>query len=360
MNLRVPGPTPLPPYALEAMGRQMINHRGPEFEALYGQIVAWLRQFFETEQDLFVLTASGTGGMEAALVNTLSPGDRVLAVNLGVFGRRFGTIAERYGIDVTWMNVTMGHAADPQELAEVLASEGPFAAVLITHNETSTGVTNPMEALSQVVRYAGDPAPLLLVDSISGLGAIRLPQDALGIDVVVAGSQKAWMAPPGLAFISMGERAWQAYERATCPRFYFDLGDARRYAARNQTPATPNVPALYALHASLERMAQEGVQAVHDRHQQIGDHCRRLAVEAGLNLYAAEGVRSNTVTALTLPEGLDTRQMLSELRTRYGIVCASGRDPSVDMIRIGHMGYVSEQDLDEVFAAMRTLLAEMM
>ncbi len=359
MNLRVPGPTPLPPHVLAAMGRQMIDHRGPEFEAMFGQVVAWLKLFFETEQDLFVLTSSGTGGMEAALVNTLSPGDRVLAVNLGVFGKRFGTIAERYGMDVTWLNVTMGQAADPAALQALLAEKGPFDAVLITQNETSTGVTNPMEALCRVVREA-DPKPLLIVDAISGLGAIRMPQDALGIDVVVAGSQKAWMAPPGLAFISFNGRAWQAYEKARCPRFYFDLGSARRYGQRNQTPSTPNVPALYALHASLELMAQEGVQAVHDRHQRIGEYCRDLAVEAGLNLYAAEGVRSNTVTALTLPEGLDTKWMLDELRTRYGIVCASGRDPSVDMIRVGHMGYVSEQDLDEVFAAMRTLMAEMM
>lgn len=359
MNLRVPGPTPLPPHVLAAMSRQMIDHRGPEFEALYGQAVAWLKLFFETEQDLFVLTCSGTGGMEAALANTLSPGDRVLAVNIGVFGKRFGTIAERYGMDVTWMNVTMGHAADPAELARMLAEHGPFAAVLITHNETSTGVTNPLEALCRVVREA-DPAPLLIVDSISGVGAIRLRQDELGIDVAVAGSQKAWMAPPGLAFISFNQRAWQAYETARCPRFYFDLGSARRYAQRNQTPSTPNITALYALHAALERLSQEGVQAVHERHQRIGDYCRRLAVEAGLNLYAAEGVRSNTVTALTLPEGLDTNWLRNELRTRYGIVCASGRDPSVEMIRVGHMGYVSEQDLDEVFDAMRTLLAEMM
>ncbi len=359
MNLRVPGPTPLPPHVLAAMGRQMIDHRGPEFEAIHAQVVAWLKLFFETEQDLFLLTCSGTGGMEAALVNTLSPSDRVLAVNLGVFGRRFGTIAERYDMDVTWMNVTMGQAADPEALEQILAQQGPFDAVLITQNETSTGVTNPMEALCQVVR-AADPTPLLIVDAISGLGAIRLPQDAWGIDVVVAGSQKAWMAPPGMAFISFSQRAWAAYEKARCPRFYLDLGEARRYALRNQTPSTPNIPALYALHTSLEGMAQEGVQAVHERHQRIGDYCRRLAVEAGLNLYAAEGVRSNTVTALTLPDGLDTKWMLRELRTRYNIVCASGRDPSVEMIRVGHMGYVTEQDLDEVFAAMRALMAEMM
>jgi len=360
VNLRIPGPTPLPDRVLQAMSRQMIDHRGPEFASLLRDVTAWLKVFFETESDLYVLTSSGTGGMEAAIVNTLSPGDRVLAVNLGVFGKRFGSIAEAYGADVTWMNVKMGQAADPAELATRIRESGPFKAVLITQNETSTGVTNPMRELCAAVHQAADPAPLLIVDAISGLGAIRLPQDAWGVDVMVAGSQKAWMAPPGLAFISFNERAWKAYESARCPRFYFDLGEARRYGVRNQTPSTPNLPALYALQASLAQMVEEGPEAIQERHREIGEYCRAGVEAVGAHLYAAEGVRSNTVTALTLPEGVDTGRVLEQLRTRYGIVCATGRDPSVEMIRIGHMGYVSKQDLDEVFDAMRHILEEMM
>jgi aspartate aminotransferase-like enzyme len=359
MNLRIPGPTPLPPAVLEAMSRQMIDHRGPEFEAIFGDVVDGLKLFFETRSDLYILTSSGTGGMEAAIVNTLSPGDRVLVVNLGVFGKRFGTIAARYGVDVTWMNVTMGQAADPDVLAEQVRTAGPFKAVLVTQNETSTGVTNPMRELCGALHSVA-PDALIVVDAISGLGAIRLPQDEWGIDVVIAGSQKAWMAPPGLAFISFNERAWAAYETAACPRYYFDLGEARRYGVRNQTPSTPNLPAIYALQVSLDAMAREGVEAIQARHQQIGDYCRQGVVEIGAHLYAAEGFRSNTVTALTMPEGIDTGRVLSELRIRDGIVCATGRDPSVEMIRIGHMGYVSEQDLDEVFAAMRHVMEEMM
>jgi aspartate aminotransferase-like enzyme len=217
-----------------------------------------------------------------------------------------------------------------------------------------------MRELSAIVRASADPSPLLIVDAISGLGAIRLPQDELGIDVVIAGSQKAWMAPPGLAFISFNARAWQAYETARCPRYYFDLGEARRYGVRNQTPSTPNLPALYALHVSLAGMVQEGPESIQQRHQQIADYCRRGVEAVGARLYAAEGCRSNTVTALTMPEGVDTGRVLEELRTRYGIVCATGRDPSVEMVRIGHMGYVSEQDLDEVFDGMRHILEEMM
>jgi len=359
VNLRIPGPTPLPDDVLQAMSRQMIDHRGPEFEALHRDVIAWLKVFFETQSDLYILTSSGTGAMEAAIVNTCSPGDRVLAVSVGVFGKRFGTIASRHGVDVTWMNVTMGQAADPQELAERLRADGPFKAVLITQNETSTGVTNPMAELCAVVR-AVDPAPLLIVDAISGLGAIRLPQDEWGVDVVVAGSQKAWMAPPGVAFISFSTRAWQAYETARCHRYYFDLGEARRYGARNQTPSTPNIPALYALHVSLAAMVEEGPEAVQARHQAIADYCRKGVEAIGAHLYAAEGCRSNTVTALTLPEGIDTGRVLERLRTDYGIVCATGRDPSVEMIRIGHMGYVTESDLAAVFGAMRHIMEEMM
>jgi aspartate aminotransferase-like enzyme len=360
VNLRIPGPTPLPAAVLQAMSRQMIDHRGPEFEDMFREVTAGLKVFFETTGDLFIITASGTGAMEAAIVNTLSPGDRILAVNMGVFGKRFGSIASAFAANVTWLNVKMGQAADPAELAARIREDGPFKAVLITQNETSTGVTNPMRELCAAVREATDPAPLIIVDAISGLGAIRLPQDEWGIDVVVAGSQKAWMAPPGLAFISFGPRAWQAYENARCPRFYFDLGDARRYGVRNQTPSTPNLPALYALQVSLAGMVQEGPEAIQQRHQVIGDYCRRGVEAVGAHLYAAEGHRSNTVTALTLPDGVDTGKVLELLRTRYGIVCATGRDPSVEMVRIGHMGYVCEQDLDEVFDAMGHILEEMM
>jgi len=359
MNLRIPGPTPLPPDVMAAVGQQMINHRGPEFEKMFAEVTDWLKVFFETQQDVLLLTSSGTGGMEAAIVNTLSPGDRVLAVTIGAFGDRFAEIAQAHGADVTRLQVPMGKAADPDEVARVVREQGSFAAVLLTQNETSTGVTNDVQALSASIRAAaGDPAPLLLVDAISGLGAIRLQADAWNCDVVITGSQKAWMAPPGLAMLSVSARAWRAYERARMPRYYFDLGDARRYAQRNQTPATPAVPVLYGLHASLARMVPQGPQASYARHQAIGDYCRRGVVEAGCALFAEEGHRSNTVTAATLPGNLRAAKVLEALRTRYGVILGSTKAPGVEMIRIGHMGYVSEADLDEVFAALRAVIAE--
>lgn len=356
MNLRIPGPTPLPPEVIEAVGQQMINHRGPEFEAMLREVTGHLKTFFETEHDVLLLTSSGTGGMEAAIVNTLSPGDKVLAVSIGSFGDRFAEIAAAYGAEVTPLRFKLGHPADPQRVAETLREKGPFAAVLLTQNETSSGVTNPMELLCAAIREVS-PETLILVDGISGLGAIRLRTDAWGCDVVVSASQKAWMAPPGLAMISFGPRAWAAYAKARMPRYYFDLGLALKYAQRGQTPTTPALPALYGLQVSLRQMAAEGLETIVARHQRIGDYCRqKVRAFLGLNLFAQEGYYSNTVTAVTLPKGMDANYVMETLRTRYGIIVGAGKDPEVDMLRIGHMGYVSEADLDAVFNALGEIL----
>jgi len=361
VNLRIPGPTPLPPDVLAAVGQQMINHRGPEFEALFGEVSQWLKVFYETENDVYVLTASGTGGMEAAIVNTLSPGDRVLAMTIGAFGDRWAEIAEAHMAQVTRLAFPLGQAADPARVAAAVADAAsggaPYSAVLLTQNETSSGVTNDVEALCAAIRGAADPSPLILVDGISGLAAIRLRSDAWGCDVVVGGSQKAWMAPPGLAMVSFGARAWQAYERARMPRYYLDLGEARKYARKNQTPATPNVAALYGLHASLQHMMGEGLEAIIARHQRIGDYCRAGIRELGLGLFADPAHFSNTVTAVSLPGGMSAAKLLEQLRTRYGIICASSKAPGLDVIRIGHMGYVSEADLDGVLSALREIVA---
>ncbi len=355
MNLRIPGPTPLPPDVLAALGQQMINHRGPEFEAMFRDVTAWLKVFFETEADLFLLTCSGTGGLEAAVVNTLSPGDRVLAVTIGTFGDRFAEIAEAYGAAVTRLAFPLGQAADPMAVADKISQEGPFAAVLMTHNETSSGVTNDVEALCQAIYASANPAPLVLVDGISSLGAIRLRTDAWGCDVVVAGSQKAWMAPPGMAMLSFGARAWEAYRRAKMPRFYLDLGQAKKYAERNQTPATPALPALYGLHVSLRKMMDEGLEAIVARHQRIGEYCRAGILKLGLGLFADPKHYSNTVTAVTLKGGLKAAKLEADLRER-GVIVGSSKAAGVEMIRIGHMGYVSEADLDGLFAALRELI----
>ncbi len=212
MNLRTPGPTPCPPAVLEAMGSQMIDHRGPEAAALIKRLTGGLKRAFQTESDVVILTASGTGGLEAAVVNTLSSGDKVLGVSIGVFGDRFASIAQTYGAKVTKLAFEPGQAADPEAIARALAAD-EFRAVLVTHNETSTSVTNPLADIARVVRAAagaGGEAPLLLVDAISSMGSVPVATDDWGLDVVVSGSQKGWMVPPGLAFMSLSPRAWQA------------------------------------------------------------------------------------------------------------------------------------------------------
>jgi aspartate aminotransferase-like enzyme len=241
IRLHVPGPTPLPDAVREAGARQRVNHSGPEFEALFKRVTAGLQRAFRTEHDVLLLTCSGTGGLEAAIVNHLSPGDPVLAVSIGSFSDRFAKIATTYGADVTKLAVEWGHAAMPADVAaairEMAAAGRPPKAVLLTHNETSTGVTNRIRDLAAAVRETA-PEALLLVDAISGLGAMPFETDAWGLDVVVTGSQKSWMVPPGLSMVAVGPRAWQAAEHATMPRFYLDLAAHRKSAATGDHEAT--------------------------------------------------------------------------------------------------------------------------
>jgi aspartate aminotransferase-like enzyme len=229
-NLRIPGPTALPPSVRQAGARQMINHRGPEFAAMLGRILEGMKPFFGTTNDVTMLTTAGSGGLEAAIVNTLSPGDRVLGISIGSFGDRFAKIAGIYGADVTKLDAEWGYAAAADEVRERLRSIGAVKAVLLTHNETSTGVMNPVAELAAAIREEA-PDALILVDSVSGLGAVPFEMDAWGVDVVVTGSQKAWMAAPGLAMLALSDRAWAAAETARMPRFYLDLRTHRESAA---------------------------------------------------------------------------------------------------------------------------------
>ena len=225
-QLRIPGPTPCPPEVLQAMAWPMVNHRGPEFQQMLNDVTEKLKQVFQTRNDVLILTGSGTGGLEAAAVNMLSPGDRVLSVSIGVFGDRFANIAQQFGAEVVPLKLEWGKAADPDAVKKALKDNPGVKAVLVTHNETSTGVTNDLAAISKVVKEAGK---LLLVDAISSLGSINLPVDDWHCDVVVTGSQKGWMVPPGLAMVSVSPEAWQAHAKAKMPRFYWDFTRAKKY-----------------------------------------------------------------------------------------------------------------------------------
>ncbi len=360
--LRVPGPTPLPDPVREAGARQMVNHRGPEFKALLVRVAEQLKAGFRTDHEVLILTASGTGALEAAIVNHLSPGDPVLAVSIGAFGDRFARIAVRYGADVRKLEVPWGQAADPPAVAgalqEMRAAGRAARAVLLTHNETSTGVTNPIAALAEAAR-ATEPEALLLVDGISGLGAIPFETDAWGLDVVTTGSQKSWMSPPGLAMICASPRAWAAAERATMPRFYFDLGLHREALARGETPWTPAVSVAFALEAALQLIQAEGYPAIFARHAACGAATRAGVQELGFELFADQRVASDTVTAVRLPEDLAWSDFNLALRAR-GLVLAGGQGALTGKIfRIGHLGAVT---VDEILAAleiMETALLEL-
>lgn len=353
MQLRIPGPTPLPDAVREALSRDMINHRGPEFAALIAEVTARLKPWFGTKNDLLTLTASGTGGLEAAIVNTLSPGDRVLGVTVGAFGDRFAEIAEVYGADVTRLTFPPGQPADPDAVAQALRERGPFKAVLVTHNETSTGVTNDLEAIGAVVRPTD---ALLLVDGVSSVGSIPMRADDWGVDAIVSGSQKGWMVPPGLAFVTMSPRAWQAYEQARMPRFYLDLAKHKKYLASGQTPATPAVSIFYGLQVALGMLEAEGMQNVFERHARCGQLARAGVKRLGMELLADEAHASNTVTAAKPPPGTDVKALLGQLRAR-GIVLAGGQGAlSGKIVRIGHLGYVDESDIQEVLDALEAVL----
>ncbi len=354
-QLRIPGPTPLPDAVREAGGRQMVNHRGPEFKELLGRVTDGLKRAFRTEHDLLILSCSGTGGLEAAVVNHLSPTDPILSVSIGVFGDRFAKVATRYGADVTKLDVEWGQAADPTAVSEALramaASGRPAKAVLLTHNETSTGVTNPLQELAAAARSAA-PEALILVDAISGLGAVPFETDAWGLDVVVTGSQKSWMVPPGLAMLSVSPRAWEAAAKATMPRFYFDLAMHRDSATKGETPWTPAVGVCFALDVALGLLEEEGYPAIFARHAECGAAARAGLTALGVRLFADPACASDTVTSALVPSGVEWSALNKELRSR-GLVLAGGQGSLTGRVfRLGHLGAVT---VDDILAAMAIL-----
>ena len=350
-NLRIPGPTGLPPSVREAGARQMINHRGPEFAAMLGRILAGMKPYFGTTSDIAIVTTAGTGGLEAAVVNTISPGDRVLGISIGSFGDRFAKIARTYGADVTKIDVEWGQAADPAVLrAELLRDDG-YKAVLLTHNETSTSVMNPIPELAAVIRELA-PDALILVDSVSGLGAVPFEMDAWGIDVVVTGSQKAWMAAPGLAMIAASERAWAAMESATAPRVYLDLRTHRESHAAGQTPWTPAIAVVYQVDEGIRLMTAEGAEHVFARHEACAAATRAGLTALGFELFADQRFASRTVTGAIVPEGLDWKAFNGEIKRR-GVVLAGGQGKLTGKIfRVGHLGSVT---LEEILGTMSVL-----
>ncbi len=343
INLRIPGPTPVPPEVLEANARPMINHRGREFADILDRVTSRLKEFFLTKNDLFILTTSGTGAMEAAVVNTLSPGDRVLVISIGAFGDRFANIAKAYSAEVSRLDYEWGKAADPEDVRRALAADPAIKAVLVTHNETSTGVTNPLEDIARVVREFDK---LLLVDAVSSLSAIPVRTDDWGLDFVATASQKGWMVPPALGMVSVGPRAWEAHAKAKMPRFYMDITAAKDYLGRGQTPWTPAISVFYGLELALDIMAREGLENIFARHRRIGQFVRDGVKALGLELFADQRFASDTVSAVKVPEGVDGKALQKLCEDEYDLIIAGGQAKLAGKIfRIGHLGFVSEGDV---------------
>jgi len=353
--LLIPGPTMIPPEVRAALAAPPIGHRSPQFADMIAEITKGLKKVFQTEGDAFVLTSSGTGGMEASLVNTLSPGDKVLVATTGVFGDRWVQMSEAFGLEVEKVRFEPGQAADPEKVESILKKSPGTKAVLLTQNETSTGITNPIQALAEVARRHG---AAVIVDATSGLAAIDLKTDAWGLDVVVGGSQKAFMLPPGLAFLSVSERAWEMHRSAKLPRFYWDFSKMKASLEKGQTPFTPNVCLFSGLRASLRRILEEGLENVFRRHAKVAALARKRVKALGLELFADEAHASNTVTALKAPAGVDVSEMNRFIQDRYGILLAGGQgDLKGKIFRIAHLGCISERDIFAVSEALENYLA---
>jgi aspartate aminotransferase-like enzyme len=359
-NLRIPGPTFVPQAVLASSARPLINHRGPEFAALLAALTRALQDFLRTEHDVLCLTASGSGGMEAAIANTLSAGDKALVFSCGAFGERFANIAKAYGVDARRVDVPYGRAVDPELVRDELAKEkgkDSAKAVLVTHNETSTGILNPLKEIATVVRDSGR---LLLVDSVSGAGCAELEIDAWGIDVCVTASQKAWGAPPGVAMVTMSPRAWKAYEKSNLPKAYFDLGEYKSSLEKAQTPATPAVNVFIALQEALRLMAEEGLEAIIRRHQALARATRRGLQAVNLQLFADERFASPAVTAFRPPARVDSRNLIRILRDDYDTIVAGGQAKMEgQLVRVAHLGFVTLQDMVSFFSALEMTLRDL-
>ena len=352
--LLAPGPTPVPPEVLLAMAKPIIHHRAPEFAQLFGEVRQDLKWLFQTENDVLILASSGTGGMEGSVANFLSPGDKALVVNGGKFGERWGKLCKTFGVQVTEIKVEWGQAVDPQLVADALKKDPSIKAVYIQASETSTGVAHDTRAIAEVVRNCDET--ILVVDAITALGVFDIKTDAWGLDVVVTGSQKALMLPPGLAFVSVSEKAWRLADKAKNGAFYFDFKKERDSQAKNQTAYTPAVSMILGLQEVLKMLKVAGLDTVFGRQTQMAHAMREGAKAAGLSLLAKDSP-SNAVTAILAPAGVDGQAIYKNLRVQYGITAAGGQDHLKGKIfRVSHMGYLDRFDVIMTLAAIEMVL----
>jgi aspartate aminotransferase-like enzyme len=357
-QLRVPGPTPVPRRVIDAMAVPMINHRGPAFAALIKECREGLQWGFQTSNEVVMFPSSGTGGLEAAVSNMCSPGEKAVFVSIGSFGDRFIKIAQAYGVDVVRVEYDWGKGAQPDDVARAL-DENPEARVLfIQHNETSTGVCNDLAPIAAAARERGR---LVVVDGVSSVSSIDLPVDELGLDVVLSGSQKGWMLPPGLSFVAISPAALEHSRTARCPRFYFDINKELEFELKGQTFTTPPVSIIFGLRESLRMLKEEGLQEVFARHARIAGGVRKSVQALELDLFADPRYFSNTVTAVKAPRGDEAmnKALVGTLRDKYQLELAGGQGKLAGQIfRIGHLGDISEDDGRQIIDRLEQALVE--
>jgi len=360
LMLMIPGPTPVPEAALLAMAKHPMGHRSKEFDAIFAECTENLKWLHQTKSDVLSLTVSGTGAMEAGIINFLSAGDRVLVGTNGKFGERWAEVAEAYGLNVEIVKAEWGQALEPENFREKLEADTDkqIKAVIITHSETSTGVLNDLETINRHVKAHGEA--LIMVDAVTSLGAANVPMDAWGIDVIASGSQKAYMIPPGLGFVAVGPKAWEAYKTAKLPRYYLDLGKYRKHAAKNTTPFTPPVNMFFALQVTLQMMKAEGLENVFARHKRLMMTTRAAVQALGLPLFAADGCASPAITSVMPPAEVDAQKIRTLMRKRFDIALADGQDHLKGKIfRIGHLGFVCDRDILAAISSLEVVLREM-
>ncbi len=347
--LLAPGPTPVPPEVLLAMARPIIHHRAPEFDPIFAEVREGLKWLFQTRSDVLTLASSGTGGMEGSVANFLSPGDKALCINGGKFGERWGKICKTFGVQAQELKVEWGRAVDPQAVADALKKDPSIKAVYVQASETSTGVAHNCKALGEIVKQYEET--ILVVDAITALGVFDLKTDDWGLDVVVTGSQKALMLPPGLAFVSVSDKAWRLAEKAKNAAFYFNLKRERENQQKNQTAYTPAVSMIFGLQEVFHMLKAEGLANVFARHASLAHAMREGAKAAGLTLFPKESP-SDALTTISAPDGVDGQAIYKNLRVQYGITAAGGQDHLKGKVfRLSHMGYADRFDVIIALAA---------
>ena len=360
LMLMIPGPTPVPEAALLAMAKHPMGHRSKEFDAIFAECTENLKWLHQTKSDVLSLTVSGTGAMEAGIINFLSAGDRVLVGTNGKFGERWAEVAEAYGLNVEIIKAEWGKPLDAENFREKLEADQDkqIKAVIITHSETSTGVLNPLETINRHVKAHGEA--LIMVDAVTSLGAANVPMDEWGIDVIASGSQKAYMIPPGLGFVAVSPKAWEAYKTAKLPRYYLDLGKYRKDAAKNTTPFTPPVNMFFGLQVTLQMMKAEGLENVFARHKRLMTTTRAAVQALGLPLFAADDAASPAITAVMPPAEVDAQKVRTLMKKRFDIALADGQDDLKGKIfRIGHLGFVCDRDILAAISALEVVLREL-